>query len=490
MRSHQSKRKATDHSAAATGPSSTSMSEAHALASSSNPAATGLSPTDAGHQHSFRDMAVDASSAGEQRAANGKQPEGSSGNLLPEAVRGSMERPFGHTFSNVRVHADSEAAELSQSLDARAFAQGEDVYFGAGQFAPHTVEGSSLLAHELAHVVQHRKRGAPSVGSPAMASDSPSDGATVSPVESAFERQADEASALATQGQPVPPSLLSPAGSASKQRKPTAAPAKAAAPPRPRTYRPPIETGSGALPQDSQVVTLNMNDVQFALQDRVHWRYNALELPGVLPFVTLLSRPSFWTAGRNLTDAMTPFGFPAEHPKIDLGAGKGFLTIKLRIRAQVRNLLFEGTDATGFSDASAGGSSLSQATSTAEQSGAGVSAALGNSQEKGGLEGTLGASASTQTTTTQQGGVATSATNTVGTNPGVSSVRFRGDIDWGFEVTQLWEPSTVGAITSLGGAYLGDYLGQKANPTEKQIIRATSHGVLMKFHEPRCEPIF
>jgi Domain of unknown function (DUF4157)/D-alanyl-D-alanine carboxypeptidase/Succinylglutamate desuccinylase / Aspartoacylase family len=57
-------------------------------------------------------------------------------------------------FSQVRVHADSRAADAARSLNARAFTQGNHVVFGSGQFSPSTPSGARLLAHELTHVVQ------------------------------------------------------------------------------------------------------------------------------------------------------------------------------------------------------------------------------------------------------------------------------------------------------------------------------------------------
>jgi len=65
-----------------------------------------------------------------------------------------MESAFGHSFSQVRVHNDTRAADLSSSLNARAFTIGSDVAFGTGEYRPGTPVGDALLAHELAHVVQ------------------------------------------------------------------------------------------------------------------------------------------------------------------------------------------------------------------------------------------------------------------------------------------------------------------------------------------------
>lgn len=76
---------------------------------------------------------------------------------LPAALRAMFEPAFGQDFSDVRVHADGAAAAAAQSVQARAYTQGRDIVFGAGQYAPGTRTGQSLLAHELAHVVQQKR---------------------------------------------------------------------------------------------------------------------------------------------------------------------------------------------------------------------------------------------------------------------------------------------------------------------------------------------
>jgi hypothetical protein len=70
-----------------------------------------------------------------------------------------MEARFGHDFGNVRVHRDSEADDATRVVSASAFTLGSDVVFGQGQYAPETTEGTSLLAHELTHVVQNERFG-------------------------------------------------------------------------------------------------------------------------------------------------------------------------------------------------------------------------------------------------------------------------------------------------------------------------------------------
>lgn len=60
----------------------------------------------------------------------------------------------GYDFSHVRVHTDARANESVRAVDALAYTVGRDVVFGKGQYAPGSYTGRSLLAHELAHVVQ------------------------------------------------------------------------------------------------------------------------------------------------------------------------------------------------------------------------------------------------------------------------------------------------------------------------------------------------
>ena len=76
------------------------------------------------------------------------------GQLLSENDRAFFEPRFGRDFSQVRLHTDTQAAESARAVNSRAFTVGQDVVFGAGQYAPGTSEGRRLMAHELTHVVQ------------------------------------------------------------------------------------------------------------------------------------------------------------------------------------------------------------------------------------------------------------------------------------------------------------------------------------------------
>ncbi len=72
-----------------------------------------------------------------------------------------MEARFGHEFGGVRVHADDRAAASAEMVGARAYTVGKHIAFSR-DYTPGTTQGTRLLAHELAHVVQQRGQGAQS----------------------------------------------------------------------------------------------------------------------------------------------------------------------------------------------------------------------------------------------------------------------------------------------------------------------------------------
>lgn len=76
------------------------------------------------------------------------------GRPLDQATRAFLEPRFGHDFGRVRIHADAQAAESARAVNALAYTVGRDIVFGAGQYAPDTLAGKGLLAHELTHVLQ------------------------------------------------------------------------------------------------------------------------------------------------------------------------------------------------------------------------------------------------------------------------------------------------------------------------------------------------
>lgn len=78
----------------------------------------------------------------------------SGGQSLDAGLQQSMGQAMGADFSNVKVHTDSTADSLNQSIQAKAFTTGQDVFFRQGAYQPGNRGGQELIAHELTHVVQ------------------------------------------------------------------------------------------------------------------------------------------------------------------------------------------------------------------------------------------------------------------------------------------------------------------------------------------------
>jgi hypothetical protein len=77
---------------------------------------------------------------------------------LESTTRAFMEPRFGHDFSGVRVHTDERAAKSANAMQARAYTVGPSIVFAQGAFAPRSLEGQRLMAHELTHVVQNESQ--------------------------------------------------------------------------------------------------------------------------------------------------------------------------------------------------------------------------------------------------------------------------------------------------------------------------------------------
>ena len=135
--------------------------------STSKPAQTGLQDEILNLQRSAGNKVVSQllqDEAGEKHDATVASPLvdsalDSEGQPLDASARSQMEALFNEDFSGVRIHTDAGAAESAQAVEARAYTSGEDVVFGANQYRPNTAEGKELIAHELAHTVQHRDAG-------------------------------------------------------------------------------------------------------------------------------------------------------------------------------------------------------------------------------------------------------------------------------------------------------------------------------------------
>jgi hypothetical protein len=107
------------------------------------------------------------------------------GQPLDAPTRAFMEPRFGHDFSRVRVHTDTQAAQSARAVDALAYTVGRDVVFGAGQYRSMTHDGRKLLAHELTHVIQQDEN-----------PHAQGRIATIGPMEDAHEREAERVALL------------------------------------------------------------------------------------------------------------------------------------------------------------------------------------------------------------------------------------------------------------------------------------------------------
>ncbi|MEM9538675.1 MAG: DUF4157 domain-containing protein [Cyanobacteria bacterium P01_E01_bin.42] len=79
------------------------------------------------------------------------------GQPLDATLQRSLGEAMGFDFSGVRIHIDNRATLLNQSLQAKAFTTGRDVFFRQGMYRPETQDGQALIAHELTHVVQQNR---------------------------------------------------------------------------------------------------------------------------------------------------------------------------------------------------------------------------------------------------------------------------------------------------------------------------------------------
>src|SRR5258708_14611418 len=82
----------------------------------------------------------------------GTPPAG--GTPVASAERVFFAPRFGQGVNDVRIHTDRTASMFANALGAEAFTRGSDIYFSRGRFAPASVAGKRLLAHELAHVTR------------------------------------------------------------------------------------------------------------------------------------------------------------------------------------------------------------------------------------------------------------------------------------------------------------------------------------------------
>ena len=76
------------------------------------------------------------------------------GRPLATNTQTSMGQAFNADFSGIKIHTDSRSDHLNQSIQARAFTTGQDIFFRQGEYNPNSSGGQELLAHELTHTIQ------------------------------------------------------------------------------------------------------------------------------------------------------------------------------------------------------------------------------------------------------------------------------------------------------------------------------------------------
>ncbi len=87
----------------------------------------------------------------------------SSSEPLGLAQRDYFEPRFGRDLSGVFIHRDAAAGQSAAALDAQAYTFKNHIVFGAGQFAPGTMAGNRLIAHELSHTMQQQHSASPAI---------------------------------------------------------------------------------------------------------------------------------------------------------------------------------------------------------------------------------------------------------------------------------------------------------------------------------------
>ncbi|MFF1258754.1 MULTISPECIES: DUF4157 domain-containing protein [unclassified Streptomyces] len=98
-------------------------------------------------------------------ARTARDASSSDGHVLDPSLRAEMESHLGADLSGVRLHTSPAATASANALRARAYAVGQDIVFGPGEYRPEHTAGRALIAHELTHTVQQALGGAAPAGS-------------------------------------------------------------------------------------------------------------------------------------------------------------------------------------------------------------------------------------------------------------------------------------------------------------------------------------
>ncbi|UTW11328.1 eCIS core domain-containing protein [Marinobacterium rhizophilum] len=81
------------------------------------------------------------------------------GSKLPAGLQHRMERGFGASFADVRIHTGNAANQSTSTIGARAYTVGHHIVFAGDEYRPAHPDSQQLLAHELTHVLQQRQGG-------------------------------------------------------------------------------------------------------------------------------------------------------------------------------------------------------------------------------------------------------------------------------------------------------------------------------------------
>lgn len=123
----------------------------------------------------------------------------SMGTALPSTQLQKFESSLGTDLSKVRVHSGSASGRAAEAVGAKAYAVGNDIHFGTGNYNPSSADGERLLAHEVAHTVQQQGGTAP-----------PQFKLAISSPGSPLEDEADRAADAMIEGEPATVSSYAP----------------------------------------------------------------------------------------------------------------------------------------------------------------------------------------------------------------------------------------------------------------------------------------
>ena len=73
---------------------------------------------------------------------------------LEEKIKQMLEPNLGVNLDDVKIHTDKKANEMADSMNAKAFTVGNDIYFNRDEYNPDSTAGKELIAHEVVHTIQ------------------------------------------------------------------------------------------------------------------------------------------------------------------------------------------------------------------------------------------------------------------------------------------------------------------------------------------------